>query len=180
MKEEPVRTLEDLYLTVQDDTRKLIQGTVDGARHSFNHRGEVLPAIITLDDDGQPAVFEAIHRNSVEKQIIWTFLRFIREIRPIVLLVSEAWVSMLQGKKVDLDNLTPPSQDPNHVEEAMINVWELQRTILISARITRHPDKLGEFIVKLDTLNPDEKVEGQLSKGEGYQPIYKRKDRYER
>lgn len=169
MKDMPEQPLEPFLKTLKANTRKLIEGAVEGSVNCFAERGEVMPVIIALTEEDKPKIFKAEHRNQEEKQIVWAFLNLVRIMHPVTILVSEAWYSSIKDKK--MEQYIPPSEDPNHKEVAMIQVWDKDRNIMISADITRNPDHLGEFFVRSDTLSQGELkgIGGALQEGDRYQ-----------
>lgn len=169
MKDQPQKPLADVLLTVSEDASKIVEAMVEGARKFFEEDGEV-PGAITAFAEGRdmPNVYPARHHNDTEKACVWAFLRFLRETHPIVLLISEIWVSKCDKGK-DPYKQTRPANDPNRTEMVMISLWEKARTVWIAAAITRNPNHLGEFTVRYDTNDEECHVEGELAKGEHYQ-----------
>lgn len=161
------KPLGEVMLTVSEYARKSVESAIEGARHFFDESGEIPPAITCVDENDDPHVYPAVHRNDVEKQCAWAFLRFLRETHPIVLLISEVWVSTC-GKDEDLRDRPRPSQDPKRKELCMISLWDGKRSLWIAADITRNPNKLGEFTVRLDSNDEDCSVTGELAKGKTY------------
>lgn len=176
MSDEPKpKPLHEVMLTVGEEASACVEAMIDGARKFFAEGGDVPSAVSCVTESGEPHVYPAHHRNDVEKQCVWAFVRFLRETHPVVVLISEIWQSSYQGKKgMDAKKLPRPSEDPNHTEAVLITLWAGKRTIWISAPITRHPNHLGEFMVKFDTDDEGCHVEGELAKGKPY----RRKERY--
>lgn len=162
------RDLSEVWPTLEEETVRIIEGAMAGSKYFFQEEGEVPSVIIGYTGQGEPRPYPAIHRNAAEKQIVWAFLRFVRRTHPITVMVTEAWISMLHGKDVDPEHYIPPSQDPNRLEAVLITVWERDRHLMISAPITRNPNRLGEFKVRLDSRNEGEAFEGEIFRGESY------------
>jgi len=169
------KPLSDVLLTVSEEARKSVEAMIDGARHFWEQKQEIPPAVSVVSPDGEPNVFPAIHRNDVEKACVWAFIRFLRATHPVVLLISEIWASEVK-KEEDVKSRPRPSEDPNRTELVMITLWEGDRTLWISADINRNPDTLGEFLVRMDTADEGCTVTGALAEGESY----KGKERYGR
>lgn len=163
------RPLHEVLLTIDEDARKMVEAMMDGARKFFAD-GDVPSAVTALDPKGIPHVYPIIHHNDMEKYCMWAFIRYLRETHPIVSMVSEIWVSHCKGDENPYKKMKP-SQDPNRQEMVMITLWQGTRTVWFAADITRNPDKLGEFTVRFDTTEDGCHVEGELAKGEPYQPM---------
>lgn len=172
MKMPDEKPLDEFLLTVSEEKGGIVNGMIKVAIQFFGEEHEVPPAVCAFAEGHTPLVFPAVHRNDVEKQVVWAFLRFLRETHPTVILVSEIWASKCD-KDQDYKKMPRPSQDPNREEMVMINFWDEERTVVIASDITRNPDKLGEFTVRIDSNDDGMKLEGELAKGEPF----RRKDR---
>jgi hypothetical protein len=162
--------VKDTLGTVSKECAACIQSAMDGAIEFFAKYHEVPPAIIAVPEFGKPKVFKVNHQNQKEKDLQWEFLKMVRQLHPITLLISEVWYISRKGNLKPGEKIPLPSYSPDRKEVVMIQVWDHDRNIFIAADITRNPDKLGEFVTVHDTqFDPKGlTMDGALNEGGRY------------
>lgn len=160
---------EDTLRTLGPEAHTVATTLMEGGE-KYLMQDEEVAAIVAAPNFGLPKVFPLRHTNHPEKKITWSFLRLLRATHPVVGMINECWYSENDiGWDPEVDPM--PSEDPNHKEMMMINLWDCERSVVFAADIFRNPSRLGEWRTLQDSdfpLDTDSGFTGAIMEGEPF------------
>lgn len=136
---------------VSKEAMHLIYTAVDGARTIFNRGRQIAPMVLFRKHGKVGIMAVSQFDNGKDKDVVAVVLGQLRQDSDAVAFVSEVWLR----QTADPNDIKLPSTDPKRTEAVNVCVYVRERTLCIMADITRHPDRLGPFEVRIDTANPD-------------------------
>lgn len=166
-------TIEEVLKSIDHNAAELVRAALNGAKTCFEKDQEVYPAILALTEGVKPKVFNAAHRDDKEKAVMWSFLRLVRFMHPVAVMVNEIWYKRLEK---DEKITKPASEYPDREEYAAVHIWCYDpnlpgktRMIMILSKIERKPDRMGPWTIHHDNID-GARMEGSLIDGLPYEP----------
>lgn len=167
-----MNTLDDTFGTLLPDARKLMGTILKAATELFTEHGELTPVLFAVDEKGHANMADVPVMDDQTKPAIWEATRQLRQAYPIVAFVSEVWMAKCDKKDFNENGSVKVMlrDRDDKTEQAMVNLWQGERTVSFMADIKRNPNRLEPWEVMFDSDFPKDMVSlgGEMMKGKPF------------